>query len=334
MEGNKETLQDRFRLLRMREEAGLSKVEEGGGLQPMPNMVHRAKSTDITAMMSAFEGSLPVPKQRAASTSASLMNNPTLNQSLPLGSAAGTTTGPSADQDASVDWDLWQSLVYEGPAAVARTSADELSQSIARGIPSAIRGVVWQVLAQSKNEQLEAVYRDLANRSATENVRRPSELKHLPVELKKRESTTNVVSQTAQKEVEASSASSVRSQDSGLASPPSEFVDSMTSQDDNTSGPASRRHSATENELGRKSTSIDAAALQKLEKVIKRDLGTRTSFSKFLMSSGLQNGLFGICKAYALFDEEVGYAQGMNFIAMPLLFNVGPCHSRSIHDHC
>ncbi len=27
-------------------------------------------------------------------------------------------------------------------------------------------------------------------------------------------------------------------------------------------------------------------------------------------------------KRYALYDEDVGYAQGMNFIAMPLLFNV------------
>ncbi|KAI7661105.1 RabGAP/TBC, partial [Hortaea werneckii] len=36
----------------------------------------------------------------------------------------------------------------------------------------------------------------------------------------------------------------------------------------------------------------------------------------------LQDGLFGVCKAYALFDEGVGYAQGINFIAMPLLFNL------------
>lgn len=118
-----------------------------------------------------------------------------------------------------------------------------------------------------------------------------------------------------------SSASSTRSQDSGLASPPGEFVDSVTSQEGTNSGSASRRASLTTLEPKRKSNG-DAAALHKLEKVIKRDLGTRTSFSKFLMSSGLQNGLFGICKAYALFDEEVGYAQGMNFIVMPLLFNV------------
>lgn len=73
----------------------------------------------------------------------------------------------------------------------------------------------------------------------------------------------------------------------------------------------------------KKKAKEDAAALQKLEKMIKRDLGSRTSFSKFAASAGLQEGLFGVCKAYALFDEGVGYAQGMNFLVMPLLFNVG-----------
>ena len=72
----------------------------------------------------------------------------------------------------------------------------------------------------------------------------------------------------------------------------------------------------------KKKAKDDAAALQKLEKVIKRDLGARTSYSKFAVAAGLQEGLFGVCKAYALFDEAVGYAQGMNFLVMPLLFNV------------
>lgn len=314
----------------MREEAGLGTVDEKDGLRLLPNMAQRAKSTDVTAMLSGFEGSdLHIPKLRTTSTPTSPMNQPTLNQSLPLGTAAGTSTGPSADQDVSVDWDLWQAVVYEGPAAVARTSADELSQSIARGIPSAIRGVVWQVLAQSKNEQLEAVYRDLANRGAGDSVRRPSELKQRASESKKLDPMSTLPPPVPPKEVEVSSASSVRSQDSGLTSPPGEFVDSVTSQEGTSSGPTSRRQSVTGADPKRKSSTIDTAAVQKLEKVIKRDLGTRTSFSKFLMSSGLQNGLFGICKAYALFDEEVGYAQGMNFIVMPLLFNVG-CESLCI----
>ena len=66
----------------------------------------------------------------------------------------------------------------------------------------------------------------------------------------------------------------------------------------------------------------DAAAVQKLEKTIRRDLGARTSYSKYAAAAGLQDGLFGVCKAYALYDDGVGYAQGMNFLIMPLLFNV------------
>lgn len=72
----------------------------------------------------------------------------------------------------------------------------------------------------------------------------------------------------------------------------------------------------------KKKAKEDAASLSKLEKAIRRDLGARTSFSKFAASAGLQEGLFGVCKAYALFDDGVGYAQGMNFLVMPLLFNV------------
>src|SRR5699024_5028378 len=73
----------------------------------------------------------------------------------------------------------------------------------------------------------------------------------------------------------------------------------------------------------------DAAALYKLEKTIRRDLGARTSYSRYFVSQGNQESLFGLCKAYALYDEGVGYAQGMNFIIMPLLFNVSCGHPPS-----
>jgi hypothetical protein len=66
----------------------------------------------------------------------------------------------------------------------------------------------------------------------------------------------------------------------------------------------------------------EVEAIRKLEKVIRRDLGARTSYSKYFISQGNQEALFGLCKAYALYDAAVGYAQGINFIAMPLLFNV------------
>ncbi|RPB00948.1 RabGAP/TBC [Choiromyces venosus 120613-1] len=61
------------------------------------------------------------------------------------------------------------------------------------------------------------------------------------------------------------------------------------------------------------------SAYQDLEKVIKRDLGERTSFGKYKVD---QKALMGVCKAYALFDPEVGYTQGMTFIATVLLLNM------------
>lgn len=64
------------------------------------------------------------------------------------------------------------------------------------------------------------------------------------------------------------------------------------------------------------------AELAHLERSIRRDLGSRTSFSKYAQAAGLQDGLFGVCKAYALYDEGVGYVQGITFLAMPLLFNM------------
>lgn len=66
----------------------------------------------------------------------------------------------------------------------------------------------------------------------------------------------------------------------------------------------------------------DDAELAHLERSIRRDLGSRTSFSKYAQAAGLQDGLFGVCKAYALYDEGVGYVQGITFLAMPLLFNM------------
>jgi len=225
---------------------------------------------------------------------------PNLNNSLAPGTASGVTAGPSSLVDAPVDWDLWQAVVNEGPAAVARTSPEELNKAIATGIPHAIRGVIWQVLAQSKNEELEAVYRELVVRGTDK-------------EQKEKDRRSGGISPSAINGSASSSASSVRSGESGLNGAPS-----PTEKD---SDSVKKAHAAATAERQKKEKE-DLAMLHKLEKTIRRDLGARTSFSKYAAAQGLQEGLFGVCKAYALFDEGVGYAQGMNFLAMPLLFNV------------
>ncbi|KAI5960048.1 GYP5 [Candida pseudojiufengensis] len=57
------------------------------------------------------------------------------------------------------------------------------------------------------------------------------------------------------------------------------------------------------------------------EKAIKRDL-TRTSFFTNLESVDKANELFNVIKAYSIYDPDVGYTQGMIFIAVPLIMNM------------
>jgi len=291
------SLRDRFKLLRMREEAGITSLgEEGEEGSALASMIGRSASLGLGIASPSTLDEKPTSPVPASP------NPVTFNSALAPGTAAGVSAGPPATDE--VDWDLWQSVVYEGPAAVARTSPEELNHAIASGIPTAIRGVVWQVLAQSKNEELESVYRDLLSRG-TEHDRDRSSVSSA--------GASNTWSNGKDKDT-ASSASSVHSDQSGNGVK----IPSPTEKDPEITA---KSHAAALAEKKKKAKE-DAAALHKLEKTIKRDLGARTSFSKFAASAGLQDGLFGVCKAYALFDEGVGYAQGMNFLAMPLLFNM------------
>jgi hypothetical protein len=275
------TLKDRFHILRLQGESAISTDD---GLALPEGRQGRAGSFQG---LTREEGAQLSPPFTPRANSFSAISSPTTK--LPPGTVSGDAAGPSEEQG-EVNWDLWQSVVYEGPSAVARTSGDELNRAIANGIPQPIRGVVWQVMAESKNDELEQVYRELVARGTDKEVVFATVARR--------------TSGPGDKETITSSASSVRSDVSAAVSPQINGTDSSTS-------PERKRRSKDE-----------TAALQKLEKTIRRDLGARTAYSKYIASAGLQDGLYGICKAYALYDEPVGYAQGMNFIAMPLLFNM------------
>ncbi|KAI1431787.1 RabGAP/TBC [Xylaria sp. CBS 124048] len=295
-------LKDRFKMVRLREEVGISLPTEDDDPSQVatPNFLQRAATININAGMESSEG---VGSQLPASSLPS-----TADSNLAPGTVSGVSAGPSALADTPVDWDLWQSVVYEGPAAVARTSPEELNRAIMTGIPNVIRGVVWQVLAQSKNEDLEVVYKELVSRDTEKSKDRNSNGTTASIH-----SNGNL---SVDKEPATSSASSIKSEQSGgtgkrLPSTPPEPADAALKSQ---GVAAIARKKLQEKE--------DAASLQRLEKAIRRDLGARTSYSKYAAAAGLQDGLFGICKAYAIFDEAVGYAQGMNFLIMPLLFNM------------
>ncbi|KAK4241389.1 hypothetical protein C8A03DRAFT_12360 [Achaetomium macrosporum] len=279
--GSRSSLKARFKQLRMMEEVGAPC--EG-------DKIAVAASDAGDAGFGAVQPPLsPLP--------------PMPDKNLAPGTVSGVNAGPSSIVDAPVDWDLWQSVVYEGPAAVARTSAEELNKAIATGIPNAIRGVIWQVLAQSKNEELEAVYRELVVRGTDKEKDKD----------RRSSGTTISAAINGSAKGSASSASSVHSENSGTNGAPS-----PTEKD----AESLRKAQAAAAAERQKKEKEDLAMLHKLEKTIRRDLGARTSYSKFAAAQGLQESLFGVCKAYALFDEGVGYAQGMNFLVMPLLFNM------------
>jgi hypothetical protein len=272
--GSRNSLKDRFKALRMQGEAEAS-VEE--------DKANPTASDGAEAGLGIQPPKSPLPTAP--------------DKNLAPGTAAGVTAGPSAIADTPVDWDLWQAVVYEGPAAVARSSPEELNKAIATGIPNAIRGVIWQVLAQSKNEELEAVYHELVARGTDKEKKS-----------KDRNSGISGASVNGTSKGPTSSSSSVHSEGSANGTTSQTEADIKKQQQ-----AAADREKKEKEEL---------AKIQKLEKTIRRDLGARTSYSKFAAAAGLQESLFGVCKAYALFDEGVGYAQGMNFLVMPLLFNM------------
>ncbi|KAF2281589.1 RabGAP/TBC [Westerdykella ornata] len=312
------SLRDRFKFLRMREEAGISLEESGtepGQAGALAGLIGRTTSISMGVaspgtMGEAKEEQTPgVASGPTSPIGGSLANQPVVNPNLAPGTAAGFATGPPGDAAEPVDWDLWQSVVNEGPAAVARTSAEELNRAIANGIPQAIRGVIWQVLAQSKNEELEILYRDL--------VARGTDKESTAIKSPQTPSVQTAVN-GKEKDSLASSSSSVHSDCSTPATTGSSNAP-LPSPLTATDNPEDMIKLQAKYAAEKKQKN---AAIHKLEKTIKRDLGARTSYSKYLMAAGLQDGLFGVCKAYALYDEAVGYAQGMNFIAMPLLFNM------------
>ncbi|KAI0996440.1 hypothetical protein K3495_g11741 [Podosphaera aphanis] len=297
---SRSSLKDRFKILRMRDEAGISCLPENDEEQSIigsqKSIIFNQKSPK-----NVNEKDIISPLSPLSLRSDTSLTNAAIS--------AGVTTHPSPP----VDWDLWQAVVDEGPVAFAKTSSEKLNQAITTGIPNSIRGVVWQILAQSKNEELETVYRELLNRGTEKDQDRMSNSSGSAGNHK------GINSIHGKEEGVISSASSVHSVQSIT-------VNSIASKLRSPSPPkdpemATKALAASLAEKKRKAKE-DAASLQKLEKSIKRDLGSRTSFSKFATSAGLQEGLFGVCKAYALFDEGVGYAQGINFLAMPLLFNM------------
>ncbi|KAF9227336.1 RabGAP/TBC [Gyrodon lividus] len=60
-------------------------------------------------------------------------------------------------EEGTIDWDFWGAVIsdYQGYAAV---NPDRLAKAIERGIPNTLRGMMWQLMAASKDTDLENTY--------------------------------------------------------------------------------------------------------------------------------------------------------------------------------
>lgn len=302
----RQSLREKFKILRMQEEAGLSSEDTeaitGGAIA---GLIGRSASVGVGIASPTGMNEQPLSPGPQSPNAM-----PASQPDLPPGTVSGFSTAPAA---VPIDWDFWQSVVNEGPQAVAKSSPEELNAAIAGGIPQTIRGVIWQVLASSKNEDLEAVYYQLRIRGTKDEpkdvtIMTPVSVATLNASVKEKDSAVS-----SKSSIHSDHSTTATSTNAGVASP---------STNDATDPVDSVKLQAQLAEERAKKPPMTGAALVKLEKMIKRDMGSRTSYSKYTTAAGFQDGLFNVCRAYALFDEAVGYPQGMNFIIMPMLFNM------------
>ncbi|KAF8943731.1 GTPase-activating protein [Haplosporangium gracile] len=93
------------------------------------------------------------PKKRATSETSSEIDR-----------AFGHAKEESTSED--VDWDYWGSLMHDYNGVVKK-NPKQLTVMIQKGVPPAIRGLIWQLLSQSKDAQLEATYADLLKETSS-----------------------------------------------------------------------------------------------------------------------------------------------------------------------
>lgn len=66
------------------------------------------------------------------------------------------------DEIRETDWSFWTKVVNEF-SVVANTDSDRLEKQITNGIPRQIRGIIWQLIANSKSSDIDDIYNNLLN---------------------------------------------------------------------------------------------------------------------------------------------------------------------------
>lgn len=166
---------------------------------------------------------------KRSSTSQGSQSQPPVDGESTISTSETVWEGPPAEDigDEEIDWEFWGD-VMSNYQQVARNHPRQLSRAIQAGIPPALRGMMWQLMSSSKNEEMEIIYAYYLKQNSPH------------------------------------------------------------------------------------------------EKSIRRDLNrTFPEQDYFQDGKGIgQENLYNVIKAYSLYDPEVGYCQGMQFVVGPLLLNM------------
>ncbi|KAJ3790763.1 rab-GTPase-TBC domain-containing protein [Lentinula aff. detonsa] len=72
---------------------------------------------------------------------------------------------PTPGFSPGIDWDFWGAVISDYQKFASERS-EELAHAIAKGIPSTLRGMMWQLMAASKDPELESTYLKLLKESS------------------------------------------------------------------------------------------------------------------------------------------------------------------------
>ncbi|KAI6040280.1 rab-GTPase-TBC domain-containing protein [Pisolithus marmoratus] len=75
-------------------------------------------------------------------------------------------TEAAKDKEDSIDWDFWGAVISDYEEYAAENS-EKLARAIEKGIPHALRGMMWQLMTASKDSELENTYLALLKGSSS-----------------------------------------------------------------------------------------------------------------------------------------------------------------------
>ncbi|KAG0051231.1 GTPase-activating protein [Gryganskiella cystojenkinii] len=144
--------------------AGIMNISTGGiDLRPSNNISPERAST-FSTMTTDSNMDLLLARLEAQNSILEQDSKRRLTTDTEMDRALGHAKEESTSED--VDWDYWGALMHDYNTVVKR-NPKQLTQMIQKGVPPALRGLIWQLLAKSKDPALEDKYAELLKSTST-----------------------------------------------------------------------------------------------------------------------------------------------------------------------